>query len=174
MTKNLYIGALVVAFLVTLFAGYGLHSSGLLGAAGPGPTHYQAENFLQGLYAGVAGQFAVTNTGGVTASSLTVGTSGTALSKYVCGTATWNPGSVASSGAAVTAPNNATSVVVESSGSFVVGKPMIVSLSSATGTGRYAFSAYAHQTGSSTAVLVNNDIAAIDFATGTLSVCQLQ
>ena len=45
-----------------------------LGAAGVGPTHYQTENFLQGLYAGTVGQFYVDRSGNVSSSQLTAAT----------------------------------------------------------------------------------------------------
>lgn len=56
----------VVALLVSVGAGYlAVKTNGLLGAAGYGSTHYQTENFLQGLYAGTTGQTQVTNGGAV-------------------------------------------------------------------------------------------------------------
>lgn len=69
MTKNIIIGALAVVVIVLgvnyLFAGT------LLGAAGSGPNHTQAENFLQGLFAGVRGQFHLDNSGSLTNSATT-------------------------------------------------------------------------------------------------------
>lgn len=66
MTKNIIIAGLSVLTLV--FAVLYFSAMGLFGAAGIGPTHYQAENFLQGLYAGTSGQFSVSNTGALTSS----------------------------------------------------------------------------------------------------------
>jgi len=73
-TKNIVICVLVG---VTLVFGvlYFNASSQLadLGRAGIGPTHYQTENFLQGLYGGTVGQFKVSNAGKITVASTTYG-----------------------------------------------------------------------------------------------------
>ena len=52
-------GLLVLLFILVLVGGY---QSGP-GAAGTGETHYQTENFLQGLFAGTGGQFSISNLG---------------------------------------------------------------------------------------------------------------
>jgi len=44
-----------------------------LGKAGAGQTHYQAENFIQGLFGGSTGQFKVSNAGKITVASTTYG-----------------------------------------------------------------------------------------------------
>lgn len=60
------VAVLVVVALGGGYAGAALFNQTHLGAAGPGPTHYQQENFLQGLYAGQTGQFKLTNAGVLT------------------------------------------------------------------------------------------------------------
>lgn len=62
-TKNIVIVALVITTLV--FGVLYFNARGQLanvGTAGVGPTHYQTENFLQGLFGGTTGQFTVAST----------------------------------------------------------------------------------------------------------------
>lgn len=95
--QKVVIGVLAVLVLIL---GYGQFTGNtMFGAAGIGPNHYQAENFLQGLYAGTTGQLKVTNAGVLTTSgSLTIGSSGTAVSNYKCSSGTsYDPGSFSSS-----------------------------------------------------------------------------
>ena len=81
-TKNLVIGLLVVGVLVfgTLYylAQSKVSALEALGAAGAGQTHFQAENFLQGLFGGTTGQFRVRNDGSTVTKGLVQG--GTVLS----------------------------------------------------------------------------------------------
>lgn len=168
MTKNIFIGALVVIALglgVLLFAVNG--GSGLLSAAGTGMNHYQPENFLQGLYAGTLGQFSVNKTGSTTVSSLTIGTGGTPTTKILCATTTWNPGSVASSGNPTILSATSTSFNVSGS---VVGDTCSASLSSATSTS-FDVGCNVPSNGSGTVFLYNDGAAAIDPATGTAKFC---
>jgi len=73
-TKNILIGVLVVLALVFGVLYYQAQSQlADLGRAGIGPTHYQTENFLQGLYGGTVGQFKVSNAGKITVASTTYG-----------------------------------------------------------------------------------------------------
>ena len=73
-TKNISIGVLVVLALVFGVLYYQAQSQlADLGRAGIGPTHYQTENFLQGLYGGTVGQFKVSNAGKITVASTTYG-----------------------------------------------------------------------------------------------------
>ena len=89
MTKNIIIGVLIVTTLI--FGGLYFNTSSQLGAAGIGPTHYQTENFLQGAYFGKTGQSKFSNTG-----TLTIGSGGTAITKFYNGTRSFTIGTVAS------------------------------------------------------------------------------
>ena len=68
--KQLFLSALVgaVSALLVFFIA-GLFGSASLGAIGPGPTHFQKENFIQGLSVGRTGQFEVQNDGVVSSSA---------------------------------------------------------------------------------------------------------
>lgn len=69
MTNNIIkVFTVVLAVLVLGVVGLYFKSSDNLGAAGIGQNHYQAENFLQGLYGGTRGQFVVSNVGALTSS----------------------------------------------------------------------------------------------------------
>jgi len=66
----------ILAVLVVLFGILYFNAQSQLadlGRAGIGPTHYQTENFLQGLYGGTVGQFKVSNAGKITVASTTYG-----------------------------------------------------------------------------------------------------
>jgi len=58
----------IVVSLVLLLVGN--TTSMQLGGAGAGPTHFQDENFVQGLHGGTAGQFILKNTGAVSSSAV--------------------------------------------------------------------------------------------------------
>lgn len=62
MTKENIIAFVSGLALLVAALAYG-HSGNLFGASGIGPNHYQAENFLQGLYAGTSGQASFNNAG---------------------------------------------------------------------------------------------------------------
>lgn len=140
-----------------------------------GATNYNRPiSFDEGIQ--VDNQTVITGSGAVSSSAVTVTTltvgGGTALTKFVCASASYNPPSVASSGNALTGLN-VTTTVLQSAGTFIVG-PGLVRFDKSTSTGKYLFDGYAHSTGSSTIVLSNWETSAIDFATGTLQFCQWQ
>ncbi len=69
MNKQLFSTAIITAVFVLIaqfVSGLVGQSVLNLGGAGTGYTHYQTENFLQGLYAGTSGQFHVSNSGAIT------------------------------------------------------------------------------------------------------------
>lgn len=70
----------VLGVLVLAVVGLYFRDSNNLGAAGIGPNHYQAENFLQGLYGGTGGQFVVSNVGALTSSGANALSGATTLS----------------------------------------------------------------------------------------------
>ncbi len=100
-----------------------------------------------------------------TTGSVAIG-DGTAISKYSCATATWNPGSVATSTlAAVTSTNVALT-------GAVLGDLCLGSLTSATTSDAQV---QCNITGTATATisLTNVGAAALDLATGTAKVCYI-
>ena|SRR3990167_763525 len=184
--KNILISlaVAVVVFFVLSFSGAG----NLLGGAGIGPTHYQDENFLQGLHAGTSGQLIVSNagllttSGGVTntgaftqsgavalTSTLTVGSGGTAVNLYKCySSTTFDPGSVSSSTAAVSVSFLTPSVSA--------GDILVPSLATTTSSGLWALFANVSAgsgsaTASTTLYLYGIDGAAVNLATTTAKVC---
>lgn len=167
MNKQNLVGALaVVALLVSVFGLYRIgtvtQALNAIGAAGVGPTHYQTENFLQGLYAGTAGQFYVDSTGATrytssTVTSLTVGTStygnvgGTAgtIQGIRCVTQDYDPpslGTGATSSVQISAPGF-TNGTASGTVAFMVGV--------ATSTGDVQFWANASGTVTSSVAVVN-------------------
>ena len=147
MIKTILISALV-AVVIVFGVNYllGMGSQPTLGGATIGMNHYETENFLQGLV---------------------IGNRGTALSKVYCATATWNPGSVASSGA--TQGGYVTSTDIALAGA-VMGDTCSASLSSATSSG-LSTDCTVTNTATATIALYNISSGAIDPATGTAKVC---
>lgn len=132
-----------------------------------GPVHWQQESFLQGLFGGQLRQLTIFNDGRLaqTASSSFSGE----ITLGNCGSITWNPGSVASSGNSIVGTHS-TSTQVSVPGA-ALGDVCLTSLSSATSSGKYQLGCYLDQAATATVTLVNSNGAAIDFATGTLKVC---
>ena len=148
MKNKIIFAVLGVLAVVVIVIGVNYFSqSQSLGAAGIGPNHYQAENFLQGLYIG-ASKYATKET------------------TFSCATASWNPGSLATS-----TITNATSVDIALPGA-VVGDLCQGSFTSATSTS-IAVDCNIAATATGTMQLTNLGItnAAIDLATGTAKVC---
>lgn len=148
------IGLLVATGVGFLIARNTITSSTLGGVVGVGQVQTQTFWFYQGLYAGTTQQFSVNSTG-----QLTLG-GGTAVSKFACFTATWNPPSVAS--------NTAVTVDVSTPG-VTLGD--IEQTSLATSTQGLQLEANASTTATSSVILSNTGIAAVDIATTTVKVC---
>lgn len=71
MNNKILIGVIGIVAAVALILGVlAFAPSAALSASGIGPTHYQAENFLQGLFIGVQGQFRLTNAGVVSSTAV--------------------------------------------------------------------------------------------------------
>ena len=134
-------------------------ADGALGASG-GITRYPN--------GGIAARYLKLTTSAGTASAGTDGTfsvgGGTEIDLYNCATATWNPGSIATSTLAA-----ATSTDIALSGA-VLGDVCIASLTSATTTAAQLTCAVT-ATGTSTIQLVNISETAVDYATGTARTC---
>lgn len=143
--------------------------------AGAVPQSGRVENswffFTRGFSGGGTNQFVVDSSGNVSSSasgnfsSVTLN-NGSSSSRHVCTTATWNPGSLASSSVDGV---SATSTDVALSGATTTDM-CDVALSSATST---AASVKCHISGNATATirLINFGTAALDLATGTARVC---
>ncbi len=135
-----------------------------------GLVHNIQEQFSEGATFGSSGQFTISNTGAITNTAaitatggITIG-SGTAIDLVKCATATWNPGSIATSTLA-----QATSTDIALSGA-VLGDICIASLSSSTSTAAQVTCAITG-TATSTIQLVNIGETALDLASGTARVC---
>ena len=117
---------------------------------------------------GIAARYLKVSTTAGTASAGTDGTfsigGGTEIDLYKCATATWNPGSIATSTLAA-----ATSTDIALSGA-VLGDLCIGSLNSATTTAAQVTCAVT-ATGTTTIQLVNLSETAVDYATGTARTC---
>lgn len=174
MDKKL-IALVIVAVLVASFAGSLLGAKVQQSLGAEGDTNYT--NVVASGYITAGSYMTATtelNVAGIRNSSGTVIGSGTTIAKYNCVSATVNFPSVASSGNAFSANReNATSVAFNGGG-FVVGKPTIASLTSDTSTVAHQIFADVYSTASSSLWLVNLDGSALDLATGTASVCQIQ
>lgn len=158
--NNKYLIALsvIVALLVVGVGFLFFGGNGNLSASGLGPNHYQADNFLQGLFAGTAGQSKFSNTG-----VLTLGASGTGVTTYRCATSSWNPASVGSSTVATTSVPLTGSVLGD-----VVDNPSLT-----TSTQGLDLFGYVSSNATATVILSQpgGSAAAIDLATTTLKVC---
>lgn len=151
MNKIFELGGMI---LVGLILGYLLfHSTGLLGSS----TGYNSLALTPS--ASLGDSDAISN------SSLTIG-GGTAITAYKCATATFNPGSLATS-----TITNATTTDIALTGA-VTGDTCSASLDSATSS---AIAVACNITGNATATLRVSNLgttnAAIDIATGTAKVC---
>lgn len=166
MKTKILIG--VLACIALIFATLYFSGSGVLGAAGRGPTHYQTENFLQGAYFGTTGQSRFTNAGGLSVNG-EVG-----FGANNCSQVTWNPG-------AVTFTAVATTSVAMPSG-FTAGDILLPSFTS-TSTGASEIAVLKLDVGltgaTSSQVLAQLSVPSstialsINPATGTLSVCYI-
>lgn len=96
--------------------------------------------------------------------------SGSLVEEWSCGTVSWNPGSVASSGGAYFSTSTELSITGAASGD-----PCYVGFSLATGTQEIGFSCYiSGATGVTTTVILSNfGGTAVDLATGTARACYL-
>src|SRR3990167_5034013 len=130
MTNKIVIGLLIG---LTVLLGYNSYSSGgLFGALGTGYNHLQKENFLQGLTAGRTGQFNLSNAGVVT-----VGTSGTALTRINSGTCYLAPAAATIAATTTLAIDCQATAAVGASGSSALtgvasGDAVVVTLSTTT------------------------------------------
>lgn len=89
-----------------------------------------------------------------------------------CTTASWNPGSVASSGNIIVGLNVTSTNVTGVTGA-AIGDVCFATLSSDTSSVPHTLSCTFGSNTSSTVVLQNHDTAALDITTGTLKVCYL-
>ena len=178
MTKTTQVLLAIAILVIGLVAGMfmGSHMSSVsLGAAGfaGGPQFASDIAVLGNIFTGASATQLTSNGTVVAAVSSTVSTNsltvggGTAVTKRSCATATWNPGSVASSGAASGLYVTSTDIALPGT---VAGDLCVASLSSATSSG---LSTDCTITGTATATIALYNISgsAIDPATGTAKVC---
>lgn len=149
------IGVLIV---IALFGWILYFTNPVFLGAGSGPAHWQNESFLQGMTAGTGAQFSVSNVG-----ALTIGSSGTAVSNYYCGSVSYNPPS------RETASSTSTGFSLTG---VALGDTLVASF--ATSTQGIELHPYVNHAGSTTVSFVNNTGGTIDLATSTLKVCYTQ
>ncbi|MDI6820935.1 MAG: hypothetical protein QMD65_02025 [Patescibacteria group bacterium] len=151
MTKIIYIiGAIAILVVGFVLGVYGVKQSSL------GGVYYQQADFISASIKDLS-----TN-------SLIIG-AGTAQTRFFCNTATWNPGSIATStlnGATVTSTNIALT-------GAQMGNGCIGSLSSATTTGAMIDCGIT-AAAVGTVYLTNVSASALDLATGTAKICYWQ
>lgn len=155
-------------FLVLLAVVAGGFGFVFLSLQGDGTGAYapvvQKVPFTQGFYAGTTRQLSVDNAGNLTTSGTVTLNGETTLGN--CATATWNPGSLASSSIDGI---NETSTDIALSGS-ALGDVCFGSLTSATSTSA-VFLCNISGTATGTLTLLNTGTGALDLVTGTAKVC---
>lgn len=160
ITKDFFLGALTAIVLLGVL--YFVNPGNLL--SGTGQTHWQTESFMQGLSAGTSRQLTLSNVGALVTSASVTLNGETTLGN--CGTATWNPGSLASSSVDGISATS-TDIVVTGA---ALGDSCIGSLDSATSTSAI-FSCNISGAATGTITLLNTGSAALDVVTGTAKVC---
>lgn len=109
-------------------------------------------------------------------STVTFGSGGTEINKYICGSKTWNPDSVASSTDGL--PGITTTTVAVTAGTL--GDVVLVSLAHATSSevwtlnGKITASATATGSATSTVTLTSYQTAALDLTTTTVKACVIK
>ncbi len=103
-------------------------------------------------------------------STVTIGSGGTAINKYICGSKTWNPDSIASSTDGL--PGITTTTVAVSGATL--GDVVLASFDSATSTEVWTISGKMTSSATATVTMVSYQTAALDLSTSTVKACVIK